>query len=300
MSKTPIYISNNSLRIEGQVSLICEVIAIEYLPGETINGCKIIKRLNNGEMTGVVQYGATFITTNPNFASVSEGQIITIQVDKAEYTIMSDKISIISSPYLPATESRVYKLLPLSEDYIDVLADVVARIAYEEAILSQILGGPVVDAISGESEVIDNNDGSNNSNDKTQIALNIKTTPKSLLVPSKTSWDVFNRLLSVVKSPDTKGLEIIPITKLFEITRPIYVSRDINLDLSRPWVIIWNNVKDVPGKICDSFNKAEVWLIILEDYCKHLKNIREMSQIYTDDLAASHKNLWLIYKRNMI
>jgi hypothetical protein len=53
------------------------------------------------------------------------------------------------------------------------------------------------------------------------------------------------------------------------------------------------------AKVRTDLPTSTVMVLMLEDYCAHLRTIREMIDIYSSEkLLLDHRNLWQIFKKN--
>lgn len=113
------------------------------------------------------------------------------------------------------------------------------------------------------------------------------------------AWDFFDQLLyayaSGQKAP--KGATEVNINELLKPTgKARYVSRDPRINLSLP--IVYEYKEADADSIVGSGN---VLVAIFEDYCSHLRTIRELIDVYsTGELITAHKNLWQIFKKNKV
>ncbi len=118
-----------------------------------------------------------------------------------------------------------------------------------------------------------------------------ETNPKAL--------NFFTQILYAYRSPQTapNGAKEFNIKDF--INNPpktiSYLSRDRRIELSRPFVYGYEQAAGASTLL----DTRGVLLTLLEDYCAHLRTIREMIEIYsTESLIQSHGNIWLMFKKS--
>jgi len=232
--------------------------ALVYNLDEVINGCKVITRDQN-HITCQSDNTMCTLAAAPENVSIKLGQIISVRAVISDYTIGAQYISVRGVMFLPSTDEKIYKLGDLSSAGRAKLADVLNRITYEENIVKTM---------------VDN-----------------------------TSWKTFKTYLHAYKTAQEpgKGITICDLFDLVKSTKGIkYISRSPKLQLSTPKVYSYSAESDFPkdAQVIYDLAPEYVMMAVLEDYCDHLRNIREMTEIYsTEDILKSHMNLWMVFAR---
>lgn len=246
----------------GVIPVICEVTAIVYAVGEIINGCKVMNRDADGILVCSTDIAAIMLAAHPAFESVVKGQIISIRVGATRYNVSATKIAISAVPYLFNKNPIIYKIGIITEPMRALLGNVFERIAFEEEETNRL----------------------KKDNEK--------------------AWNTFDQLLYAYKEPQKAPRDAILMnikTIAQEAIKVQYLSRDPRINLSTPVVFGYTTKSSFPeGAIVrEDLPTANVLILLLEDYCAHLRTIREMIEIYhTEKLIADHKNLWQIFKKN--
>ena len=72
-----------------------------------------------------------------------------------------------------------------------------------------------------------------------------------------------------------------------------YVSRDPAMNLANPFVYVYDRADEAVA-----LDDMSIVLTMLEDYCAHLRTIREMVGIYhTAPIVKDNSSLWILYKK---
>jgi hypothetical protein len=256
-------INQDGLPTFGVIPVIFEVIAIVYTIGETINGCVVSHRDQNGVLVCDTDITSIIVARHPAFESVTKGQIISVRVVGSKYSLSARKIAVSAIPYLFADQAIIYKFNYSTDIHLDFFKDVLNRIEYEEAEMAKFK--------------------------ETQLK----------------AWTTFDQLLYAYKDiqkPPT-DVTVINIKDLINGEGKFhYLSRDNRLNLSTPQVYNYADAIFPPNaRLLDNLPSSNIILILLEDYCAHLKMIREMIGIYsTGDKLLAHTNLWQIFKKNKL
>ncbi len=249
----------------GTISVIFEATVIMYVNGEIINGCVVKNRDARGVLVCNTEYASIMVSPHDLLVSVVKDQIISVRVGATRYNGSSNKISIGAVLYLPNQETIIYKMNGiLSEPVKATLTNVLERIQYEEDEMEKLRGK---------------------------------------------AWEVFDGLLYAYKEPQKQPavtlMNIKDIAKTGFKSTNYYISRDPKIHPSTPSVYVYTSIPESANastiKIVEELSASNVILILLEDYCSHLRTIREMVEIYnTEKLINDHKNLWSIYKKNKL
>jgi hypothetical protein len=158
------------------LSVIFEVIAVKYSPGELITGCVITNKTADHTVCKA-GYNAILILSQegaPSVAPLEVGNIITVQIEQTMFTPCSDNIAILARLYVPNTKYIAYKwnagdvdaaILADTLDKINSIStggptwDFFSKLVYPYKSLAQLPAGSRVinDITSVVSAHIDNN-----------------------------------------------------------------------------------------------------------------------------------------------
>ena len=256
---------------DGDISVICEVQAIKYARGEIINGCVIESKDKSGIVVCRVGHLQILLSSSAIFESMTKGQMMSVRVNKARYTPNMETVAINAVPFLPSREFTLYKINPGAVNDA-VFNDIRERIAFEE-----------------------------------KSAAELKSTHASAYALYEQLLCPYDKSMYVEKSPSTR-----PPSKEFPLMEFItdavagknmtgYIARDPRILPSRSFVSRINNSdpNDNLAKVADDVSLEAVCVELLEDYCAHLRNIREYVELYSAEQVNAHVNLWAIYKKNL-
>ncbi|QYB17651.1 hypothetical protein PV-S19_0287 [Pacmanvirus S19] len=251
----------------GTIPVIMEVTAIVYAVGEILNGCVVQKKDKNGIIVCGTDIAAIMLIAHKSLESINKGQLISVRVGNVRYSQGSPKVSINAIPYIFNHRPMIYKIGNITEPVKILLSNVLERISQEEK----------------EMELL-----------KKQKAR---------------AWETFSQLLYAYKEEQKPPKGAI-VHSLLDIVKNVdknikYISRDSRIDLSTPNVYSYTDVQadSIPSGavVRNELPTNNVLIILLEDYCSHLRTIREMIDIYsTEELLSSHRNLWQIFKKNKL
>jgi hypothetical protein len=115
----------------GTISVMFQATVIVYTPGEVINGCKVLKRDQKGNLTCATNIADIVVAAHQNTASISEGQIVSIRVGRVGYNALSNRVSIGGLIFLPQSVYPIYKISGTVN--LELLQNVLSRIAFEES-----------------------------------------------------------------------------------------------------------------------------------------------------------------------
>jgi hypothetical protein len=246
----------------GVLSITFDVEAVVYAVGEIINGCVVKNRDPNGILVCGTDIAHIMIAPNKLLDSINRDQYVSIRVGKVKYSIGVDKISICAMPYLPTSESIIYKMGPISNSARGLLSGVMSRITAEETEMGILIS---TNAVAW-----------NTFNQLLYAYKEPQTAPDNATIVN-------------IKELVNKGKTSIG-----------YLSRDSKIDLALPNAYAYDaDATFGEGvNVVSNFPPQVVLLILLEDYCAYLRTIREFISIYSDSgLLISHTNLWKIYKK---
>lgn len=241
----------------GDISVICEVIAIKYARGEIINGCVIENKDKSGIVVCRAGHVQILMSASAIFESMTRGQIMSVRVNKARYTPNMETVAVNAVPFLP---SRAFTLYKINAGNVDktTLADVQARIADEEKARAEL-----------------------QQSHKSAYALY-----EQLLCPYDKSailtngFPLMEFIVDAIAGKNMTG----------------YVGRDPRLQPATSFV---SRVTIASTQTVDNVTLEAVCIDLLEDYCAHLRTIREYVEIYSAEQVNAHVNLWAIYKKNL-
>ncbi len=245
----------------GVIYVIFEVTAIVFAAGEIINGCEVIAK-NKGIIMCATPIANIMLSAGEMFDSVQKGQLISVRVGETKYNEGAAKVSISAVPFMFVKVPVVYEMPPLTPDV-------------------KLYLQPIMDQIQAEE----------------QAATRLRE-------QNQKAWEFFSQLLYAYKEEQkvpTGAAELNMINIVDKFPKEIqYLSRDARINLSKPSVY---GYKDAAGLPTDAVIKRghtakDVLLVLLSNYCNHLRTIREMIETYnTEKLLETHKNLWIIFKR---
>ncbi len=245
----------------GVINAIVEITGIVYGPGEIINGCTVTNKGDHGVIICSTEHASIIIQSHRTLESIQPGQKISIRVGQTRYGIGASKIAVNAVPFIPTATHAVYKM-PAEAVNKALLIDVIERIKDEES------------------------------------------QAEALRITNPNGWDTFNQLLYAYteKQPTPKGVKAVSVFDIVD-SKPdgeIYISRDPRLDLATPMVYQYANNDAIPvGQfVAPMLTANQLAILMLEDYCAHLRTIREMLEIYsTPEMVDLHKNIWLIFRK---
>lgn len=117
-----------------------------------------------------------------------------------------------------------------------------------------------------------------------------------------TAWKFYEKILHPYSTLEAKlphGVTEINIIDTTETNVPMYISRDPKINLSRPVMYKYPGIPDGVTPITNAPSDAVI-LEMLENYCAHLRTIREYIENYPNEVFTKHKNLWMIYEKNKL
>lgn len=250
------------------ISVIAEITGIVYSVGEIINGCVVNNKDNKGIIICSTEHASIMLNADESLESIQKGQKISVRVGGVKYIIGSKSISINAVPFSFSKKPTVFAITAVTPDIKQYVEGIVARIRAEEEVAAGIKR--------------DNPAGWRTFTQLLYAYREEQKTPTGARVVNLLDLD----FASPTASPDKAPLK--------------YISRDPRLDLTAPNAYVYTDARQVPeGSIIrDESIAKNVMLFLLEDYYNYLKMINEMISIYnTEELLASHKNLWLIFKK---
>lgn len=243
----------------GIISVVFEVLGLVYAIGEVITNCLVKRRDEERSVVCTTEYCNMIVLTPPLFASVAAGQRIAVRVSGVRYGVNSTSISVVGEPYAPLTTFVAYKIAPSAEKSAADLADVLARIEYEEEQL------------------------------KALSATKLWKTFHNLLYAYKTQHTPVGKLTSIADVPKGSGTMYIGRDPRADMARP-----EVSV-----WASAAEAAKAGATVARDDIAAADVIRLAYEDYCDYLRILREFCAIYADEKAiTAHNNLWQIYGRS--
>jgi len=248
----------------GTIPVVFDVQAIEYLPGEIINGC-VVQRQTDGILNCNTKIADILVKSHQLISSLTPGQIVSVRVGRVRYQPGSNRVAVNAVMFLPGKESTVFSVdlaaVP-TEQIKEYLSDVLGRIATEEQ----------------------------------QIAVYTESNAKGIAF--------FTQVLYAYPTTQSapSGVKTAPLMSLLGAPPGVsYIGRDRRLDLVQPNVYIYDKKPEASDNITvvDSLSVQDALLTLFEDYCIYIRTLREMLEYYsTAELLKSHANLWSIYGKS--
>jgi Cu/Ag efflux protein CusF len=93
---------------DAHVNVMFEVDAIQYIKGEIINGCRVIKKEPNGVIHAKSEYAGIQMQVSANMSIFKEGDVIPVIVKMVRYNVNQSAISVLSVPFMPLPNTVVY------------------------------------------------------------------------------------------------------------------------------------------------------------------------------------------------
>jgi hypothetical protein len=244
----------------GTISVCFQVTAEEYAEGEIINGCSITKITESGIIVCETRIASIMLKSNDLLQGVKQGQFISVRVGASKYLLGAEKIAVNAVPFLPARIPVVY-LINGTFSSTDLFDNVKERILFEETELEKLRKNP----------------------------------------ETKSSVSVFTQMLFTSDREPTVSAQIGNIKNIADDGKVSgkYISRSLIRDLTTPNVLLYDQYEETTKtKMINHMTFENVVLFLLEDYCSHLRTVREMVGIYnTPELIKGHDNLWRMFKK---
>lgn len=258
----------------GTITGICDTTSIKYAPGEIINGCTVVPAGSNSDSIILCETDIADIALLrcPELNSITSGQKISIRVGMVQYNHGVSKIAINAIPYSINKTPIIYAINAKIKEFVNYKKD---NKKFFDDILTRI------------------------TDEKEQMELLKKNNSKA--------WNTFNQLLYAYKTPqnapDNVAVKDINDILTNGCDKNIYLSRDPRLNLSDPLVYVYHSQSDFPSDsmLISNHSPTDVILLLMEDYCAHLRTIREMIEIYnTEEIISNHANLWRMFTSSKI
>jgi hypothetical protein len=249
----------------GTMAVMFEVTAIVYVENEIINGCTVITNKSTMLICNA-DHTSIYMAAGNTLTSIREGQIISVRVGKTTYNPYQSQISVNAKPFLPTTHQTVFQIQgDLPADISDTIRPQLEKIKFEEA-----------------------------------EAVKLKAT-------KATSYNFIDAILFAWKSMSTKPENathhsIVDLITSGKFNKLKYVSRDTRITPSTDGVYSFDE-KHADAANTTTFVEHLPAVVVaqqlLNDYCEHLRTVREMIEIYnTKELVTTHRNLWAIFEAN--
>lgn len=282
-------------------------ILVDRFEGRCISGCYVLKVgeiVRTGECVinqdGLPTFGnipVTFKVTAIVYAAgeIINGCIVKNRDKKTGILICSSDISSIMVSAHPSMESitngQIISVRVVASKYnISSTKVAISAVPYMFSAETVVYrAGPVTEAILG-----------NLSNVLERIKYE-EEQMEQLKIENPKAWDIFDKLLYAYNTPQQPpaGAKLVNIKSLLTLgSNAVSISRDSRINLSTPNVYVYDNTVT---NVKTSLATSSVYVVLLEDYCAHLRTIREMVGIYnTEEIVKNHRNLWQIFKKNKI
>jgi len=249
----------------GLVDIQFDCDCIIYQKDEIITGAKVFHR---GKMGNIICIGEqtkyiASISDARDFKSVQKDQILSIRVIKATYSILKDHISIIAS--------------------IDIIRDEIPKQQFEIALSKKV------------HEMEEFSDLLKRLNTEISAAKDIQSDKKT-----KARYDEFKKILYPYRTPPkypTKLVKSIGDFKEGLILKWDAIGKD-GLDILQSERKLPEMENSVLGDEFMSRSIESIRLLLLEKIL-YMVLLRELMDIYDDELFKSHKNVWTYYEKKL-
>ncbi len=256
----------------GTMDISFQASGLVYLPGEIINGCKV---LSHDKEVIICSTANAYIVLGSNeiLKSIQKDQIISVRVGTASYNINATKISINAYPLMMGGTLTIYELpssSKIQEAFNHISKSLLNKVKEEHA------------------------------------------TFLSLQKSDAGAMTFFAKVLYPFKTQrESTGIEI-PLLELPMSSIPAnvkYIARDFRADLGKNAIYGWsdrekilsNADSTIPMQIRTDITARDIVVQLLEDYYNYMRTIREMIQIYnTPAIIKTHENIWIIYAKTKI
>lgn len=241
---------------KATISVVCEVSALVFAPGEVVNGCEVKNQSEMGHTLCETEHACMVVKADPTFASIAQGQIVPLKVITARYNIGAEKVSITAEFFKLERNVVVHELIGVIDAPGQAIIDrILAKISAEEELAEQL---------------------------KTQKktaweTFNTMLYPfRAIVAPANT-----NTIHDMLKGKGTRYVSRDP--KIYRTSPGLYIYSDVS---AIPKEAIIRRESPPLGVIVD----------MLESYRAGLQMVREMVETYsTKELLDRHDNLWRIY-----
>lgn len=246
----------------GTIPIIIEVDAIVYAVGEIINGCVVNNKDKMNMIVCASQHANIILMSSTLMNAITTNHIISVRVVNVKYVHGEDKVSVSAIPFMFAPKPLIFKVGEYDNETVELIADVVSRIESEEEKMA-------------------------------------------VLKKKSAAWKTFDTLLYAYAKPQkapvgAKEYRLHDIVKTKKFPA-LYLSRDSRINLSTDVVYGYDKMPAITAIVREDIAPANVMIALLEDYCGHMRMIREMIEIYsTEKIIANHRVLWQIYKKNKL
>lgn len=249
----------------GKMNVRFEVEAIVYARDELIHGCVVKNKDRSGVIIASTPYSSIFLNAHASTASISVGQTISVRVGSAVYKYGATSVSI--NAY-PVAFSAAYNVYHVNKDSLNDEEMQLVKISLDRA--------------------------------KEEEALAADAKKKNAK-----GWEFFNKLMYAYKgdqSPPSKASAIQLVDIVTKNTGLAgYYARDPRILPTTPTAFRYakaGDIDDPESNLRREISPVNALIAMIEDYAASLRSVREMINIYnSDELLASHKNVWLIYMR---
>lgn len=112
------------------------------------------------------------------------------------------------------------------------------------------------------------------------------------------AWTAFDQMIYAYGAAQTPP-ESAAVARLTDLPRAAvggYVSRDPRIRGTEDEYYVYTE-PPADAILRKGISPAGVAIALLEDYCAALRTVREMTEIYSEDIIETHKNLWQIFKK---
>lgn len=271
LALSPLTISSDGAPDFGTVCVQFEVSAIVYVPGEIINGCRVVsKEALRGISDTIIcstEHADIQLNNIPLIESVRNDQLISVRVGEAKYTLGSPRVAINATALVLSKVPTVFKFSPalFPADFADFIEGFFDK--FEE----------------------------------------LRARADSLRAKNQQAWAVFEKMLYAYDTPQRapSGAETVAILDLIRNppARECYLSRDPRVSPTSGDAYMYESegvmraaTAATHAQIVDNVTAHTVLVSLLDDYYNMLRTVVEYVDIYsTQELLNSHRNLWLIF-----
>ncbi len=265
LERSECMISQEGDTCHGKMNVRFEVEAIVYSAGELIHGCVVKNKDKGGIIIASTPHASIFMNTHLSTASIAVGQTISVRVGSSMYKYGSTSVSI--NAY-PVSFSPAYNVYSITKDSFD--ADEMHII---HASLERV---------------------------KEEEALAAEAKKKNLK-----GWEFFNKLLYSYKTDQSAPEKATPVSMTETFSRNTgltgHYARDPRIHPTTPNVYRYarsGDAADPDASVRREISPVNAAIAMLENYASSLRSVRELMSTYnTEEMLASHKNIWLIYMR---
>jgi len=259
--------SEGIVNIEGvpdfiTISVTIVVTAIAYAKGEMVHGCRLVKKMPNGQFNVSSRHISANIAPNAKYGAIAEGSLVSIIIVDSSYPINGTQINAAGVMFDFSPIPMIYKLPSVSiARYANTIRALQAKVTEEETLADEL---------------------------------------RSRSPESAEGWLQLSKLLYAYHSEPALPHGAIKLN-LNDIMRGDgipdgvkYICISSNNNPSTPYFFGYKKKADIPANAIKGCNHplTDILAIMVNHYTGALVMIREMLQIYTGKLFTDHRALW--------